>query len=240
MAALLATTDSGSLAISDTRDGLDYTLECPNTSRGNDTLELIDSGLISGSSIEMIVRSDHFEYGGAGVPTRHLDEVQLRSISPVSTPAYPDATTARRSLDLASQSFARQFDADEDEVRYDLENGNAARYFTRTDLQVAVPVPPTPLDVASGALVEARSAQPSSDGGLDIKRRLLALRKRKMDAELTPLQRAAQEYRETTADLTTRQARLRSSQTGLDVVESRSVVRQLVRHRRGALAPRRA
>jgi HK97 family phage prohead protease len=159
--ALLATVDSGTLDISNTSAGLGYEFECPNTSVGNDTLEYIDSGLIRGSSIQMQVRGDHFERRG-GTVTRHLDEIQLMALSPVATPAYPDATIQRRSLDLAFASFATQFDASEEEVRHDFETGNTARYFdNRNPVVIDVKPVPTPLAVA-----ERRSSD-----DLDLRRR---------------------------------------------------------------------
>jgi hypothetical protein len=58
---------------------------------------------------------------------RHLVSIRLNEISPVSTPAYTQTSTALR-------SFARQFDADPDDVMRDAAAGELRRYFTRTDV----------------------------------------------------------------------------------------------------------
>jgi HK97 family phage prohead protease len=120
--ALLGTVDSGTLDIVDTREGLDYTIDLPNTTAGNDALEYVSRGLIKGSSISMQVYSDHFEMRGAGLPTRYLEGVRLLAISPTSAPVYAETTVSMR-------SFAAQFDAELSAVVADAQNGQLSRYF---------------------------------------------------------------------------------------------------------------
>jgi Caudovirus prohead serine protease len=112
-ARLLGTVESGTLTITDTRDGLDYTIDLPATTAGNDALEYVSRGLMRGSSVAMQVYSDHFEMRGAGLPVRHLEGVRLTAISPVSM-----------------RSFATQFDADLDDVVRDAQTGQLSRYFS--------------------------------------------------------------------------------------------------------------
>lgn len=159
---LLGTVDSGSLDIVDTKDGLDYTIDLPSTTAGNDALEYVSRGLIKGSSVSMQVYADYFTHnGGAGLPTRHLEGVRLLAISPVSVPAYSEATVSMR-------SFATQFDADLDDVVRDAQNGELRRYFPDNRQPVYIDLGqrdavPTPLD----------AAQRSHGGRIDLQRRRL-------------------------------------------------------------------
>jgi HK97 family phage prohead protease len=190
-AALLGTVDSGTLEIADTRDGLDYTIDLPNTTAGNDALEYVSRGLIKGTSVSMMVYADHFEMRGAGLPTRYLEGVRLMAISPVSVPAYAEATVSMR-------SFAAQFDAELDAVVADAENGRLSRYFDNRH-PVVIDTSPTPLAVAqrshSGGDIDlqrrrlesnARKIQmdtgrrPDEPRPMSIEQRLLELRRRKM------------------------------------------------------------
>jgi HK97 family phage prohead protease len=146
--ALLGTVDSGTLDIVDTRDGLDYTVELPNTTAGNDALEYVSRGLMRGSSVTMQVFSDHFEMRGAGLPTRHLEGVRLLAISPTSAPVYAETTVSMR-------SFAAQFDADLSEVVADAANGQLSRYFDNRH-PVVIDTSPTPLAVAQRSMSKSK------------------------------------------------------------------------------------
>ncbi len=58
---------------------------------------------------------------------RHLLSGSLKDVSIVADPAYDAATVSVRSF--AAHSFARQFDASEDDVIRDFHNGELRRYF---------------------------------------------------------------------------------------------------------------
>jgi uncharacterized protein len=208
---LLGTTDSGTMRVKGMPEGVDFEVDLPQTTAGNDTYELHKRGDLRYASMGFQSFEGEFRREGS-VVVRHLISIRLQEISPTATPAYWDTASALRSL-------SSQVGEDPEDIERLAAQGELRSLFPPRQ-PVHIDMAPTPLDV-----VEARSAEPSSDGGLDIRRRLLALYKRKMDAELTPRQRAMQEYRRTTADLTTRQARLRLSQTRIDEIEARSLGR---------------
>jgi HK97 family phage prohead protease len=125
---LLGATASGTLhlEIIPTR-GLDYVVDLPNTSAGNDVLELTTRHDLQNSSFSFQVYDQDFTRDGdSGVPVRHLISVRLIDVSPVATPAYPDATVGLRSP-------AIQFDADPSDV-FDMARENQlGKLFCRTD-----------------------------------------------------------------------------------------------------------
>lgn len=96
--ALLARTKNGSLTFDDREDGLHFFFEAPNTTVGNDALELVRSGLASGTSFGMIVVKDDW----ANTQERHIKEARLLEVSVLaSLPAYPDSKVYARSLSEA-------------------------------------------------------------------------------------------------------------------------------------------
>jgi HK97 family phage prohead protease len=150
---LLATTDSGSLRLSDDPAvGLSYEADLPNTGAGRDTYELVGSGRIRHSSMGFNCIQDEFRREGA-VVVRHLLAIRLQELSPVAVPGYLNTSAAVRSL-------AAQVGEDPQDVEARAAQGELRSLFTRTDLQVAAPVtvPPTPLDVA-----EARGSRDDTD-----------------------------------------------------------------------------
>lgn len=95
--ALLGTTRAGTLTLREDAKGLAFTLEVPNTSHGNDVLELVKRGDIQGCSFGFHVRSDNWTAGDKF--TRELLDVDLSEITLTANPAYPSTTAALRSLD---------------------------------------------------------------------------------------------------------------------------------------------
>lgn len=208
---LLGTTDSGTMRVKDMPQGVDFEVDLPNTSAGNDTYELHRRGDLRYASMGFQVFEDEFRREGA-IVVRHLISVRLQEISPTAQPAYWDTASALRSL-------SSQVGEDPEDVERLAAQGELRSLFPDRN-PVVVDMAPTPLAVAQRSHDEARSVP---DNGLEIRRRRLELMRRRADWELTPRQRAAQEYRQRTADITTRQARLRLAQTRLDVVEARSL-----------------
>lgn len=99
---LLARTESKTLTLEIDERGLKYSFEAPNTTAGNDLLEYLKRGDISGSSFAFNVKSDTWiEPEKEGEPARRtINEIgKLFDVSPVVTPAYPDTTVAKRSLE---------------------------------------------------------------------------------------------------------------------------------------------
>jgi len=95
---LLGTSSAGTLRLSNESDGLAYEIDLPDTTVGRDVAVLLERGDITGSSFGFRTIADSWEKSGDGFPVRTLKEVALRDVGPVTFPAYPDASSALRSL----------------------------------------------------------------------------------------------------------------------------------------------
>ncbi len=97
---LLARTKSGTLTLSVDQKGLMYECELPNTRLGQDLLELIERGDIAESSFAFAVDVQEWDEQEDAPAIRTIKKVKrLYDVSPVTYPAYPDATVAKRSLE---------------------------------------------------------------------------------------------------------------------------------------------
>lgn len=95
---LLASTKNNSLKLEDTNEGLRFEFELPETTLGNDVLEMIRSGLVDGVSFGARVIKDRWE----GAKRRFLKEVALHEISLCpQDQAYPGSICAVRALSEA-------------------------------------------------------------------------------------------------------------------------------------------
>jgi len=160
---LLGDVESGTLRLSNEARGLHYEVDLPNTTAGNDCYELVRTGRIRHSSMGFQSFEDEFHRDGS-LLVRHLVSIRLTEVSPTAQPAYPDTSTAIRSL-------ASQVGEDPEDVAALAEQGELRALFTRTDLHVTAPPTVEP------ALVEARSVTPG-----DLQRRLNENRARQMEA----------------------------------------------------------
>lgn len=104
---------NGSLTIGTDDTGLFYEFEAPDTRAGNDLLESIRRGDIDQSSFSFSVDDEGQAWeekqdgDGPVMMTRTIKRVsRLYDVSPVTYPAYPDATVAIRSLEQFRQSEA--------------------------------------------------------------------------------------------------------------------------------------
>ena len=95
----------GTLSIGTDERGLWYEFEAPDTQAGRDLMESIKRGDIDQSSFAFTVGKDgqsweeRQEGDGPTIVTRTIKKVsRLYDVSPVTYPAYPDATVAVRSL----------------------------------------------------------------------------------------------------------------------------------------------
>lgn len=80
--------------------GLKYTFEAPNTSTGNDVLELIKRGDVKGSSFAFVVAPEGDEWidRGDGNYIRYINHIAgLYDVSPVVNPAYEGTSVSARS-----------------------------------------------------------------------------------------------------------------------------------------------
>ena len=101
---LLGRTSSGTLRLWTTDEGLHYELDAPDTTLGRDLRALAARGDVTGSSFAFTVSEDAWEKRDGGKVRRVLSIDRLFDVSLVSTPAYPDASVALRSL----QQFEEQ------------------------------------------------------------------------------------------------------------------------------------
>lgn len=98
---LLGRTKSGTLQLSVDEVGLKFRCELPNTTLGNDVMELVKRGDLSQCSFGFTVAEDEWERID-GKPVRTIKKINtLAEISLVSIPAYEDTdvAVAKRSLE---------------------------------------------------------------------------------------------------------------------------------------------
>lgn len=90
---LLGRVSSGTLRIAADARGLYYEVDLPNTSYANDLVELMKRGDVNQSSFAFLIERDRWEERD-GKTYRIIEKVsRLLDVSPVSQPAYPDATS---------------------------------------------------------------------------------------------------------------------------------------------------
>jgi uncharacterized protein len=95
---LLGRCASGTLKVRSTDEGLEYTVEAPDTTLGRDVCTLMKRGDITGSSFAFYTNDDKWEQRADGTTVRTVLSAQLMDVSPVTSPAYPAATASVRSL----------------------------------------------------------------------------------------------------------------------------------------------
>lgn len=177
---LLGTTAARTMRLLNGASALEWEVDCPNTNAGNEALEHVRIGNIRGSSVEMLVYDDAFEFR-ADMPIRHVNSARLIGVSAVCMPAHPDSSVSMRSLTFG---LARQFDADPDEIAELVAQGEIRSLFQRTDI-------PTPLEVAHRSIDPAAAA-----GELELRRRRNAMRAREAGYDPSdPGQRLLEWYR---------------------------------------------
>ncbi|HUU96344.1 MAG TPA: HK97 family phage prohead protease [Phycisphaerae bacterium] len=96
---ILGRTKSGTLTLSEDKSGLLAEIVPPDTTAGRDAMESIKRGDIDGMSFAFTTRQDAWEYDDDG-DLRTLEDVDLRDVSVVTYPAYPDTSVAVRSRDI--------------------------------------------------------------------------------------------------------------------------------------------
>jgi HK97 family phage prohead protease len=130
---LLGTTGAGTLRLGVDNVGLTYEADLPRSRA--DVYELIQRRDVQKSSFAFrVIGNDGDEWGlsDQNFPQRTLLSVDLMDVAPVNMPAYPDTTSAVRSL-------ARHKDADEEEVRKLAREGELRKFFIRTDIDGGKP-----------------------------------------------------------------------------------------------------
>ena len=109
---ILARTASGTLRIYEDERGLKYEFEAPHTTAGNDVLQMIKRGDINQSSFGFTVEKDSWAKRD-GTTYRTINKVKrLYDVSPVTFPAYPEASVAVRKLEEINLEENRTFEND--------------------------------------------------------------------------------------------------------------------------------
>jgi HK97 family phage prohead protease len=116
---LLARTASGTLEVKEDDKGLYYRFEMPNTSYGNDLLELYKRGDLTQSSFGFTVDKDSWRLED-GQHVRYIESVSsLFDVSPVVYPAYTAASSGLRSAEPNGEGEAEEArEKTEKEVNY--------------------------------------------------------------------------------------------------------------------------
>ena len=120
---LLARTTSGTLELKEDEKGLYYRFEMPNTSYGNDMLELFRRGDLTQSSFGFTVEKDNWRMED-GQQVRYIERVgSLFDVSPVVYPAYTAASSGLRSAEPQGESAAEVArETPTEELNYNLHN----------------------------------------------------------------------------------------------------------------------
>lgn len=123
---VIGRTKAGTLRLAEDNKGLFVEIDLPNTSDGRDLAVQLERGDISGMSFGFRVTHEEWDETGQ-IPTRTIHQVDLREVSAVAFPAYPDTTLALRSLEEARK-----------EVRRKNFNAAAQRVRMKTDLDLRI------------------------------------------------------------------------------------------------------
>lgn len=101
---VLGRSSAGTLRLSIDDVGLRYEIDMPNTSFARDLMESVRRGDIKESSFKFTVLKDEWSESDEGTVRSIQQFGRLLDVSPVTYPAYPDATVAQRSLEEWKQS----------------------------------------------------------------------------------------------------------------------------------------
>lgn len=99
---ILGRTTSGTLRLGQDEKGLWYEYDSPDTSYARDLLVSMDRGDVDQSSFQFQIErgGDKWDLGEDGLALRSISKVKrLLDVSPVTIPAYPDTTVAKRSME---------------------------------------------------------------------------------------------------------------------------------------------
>ncbi len=109
---ILGRSTAKTLRLSVDSKGLKYDIDAPNTQVGRDLLVSIDRGDITESSFAFRVEDDAWSEDDDGMIVRTIRKFRkLFDVSPVTYPAYSDATVALRGLDLFLESDAENYES---------------------------------------------------------------------------------------------------------------------------------
>ena len=101
---VLARTSSGTLKLNVTGNAMEYEFEAPNTTLGNDLLEMVKRGDVYQSSFAFTVEAEDWQERQGMKPKRVIRSIKkVYDVSPVTYPANPDTMVAKRSYDATKE-----------------------------------------------------------------------------------------------------------------------------------------
>jgi HK97 family phage prohead protease len=101
---VLARTSSGTLKLNVTGNAMEYEFEAPNTTLGNDLLEMVKRGDVYQSSFAFTVEKESWHEMEGSKPKRVIRSIKkVYDVSPVTYPANPDTMVAKRGYDATKQ-----------------------------------------------------------------------------------------------------------------------------------------
>lgn len=109
----------GSLKLTLTERGLEFSFNAPNTVFGDALLEGISRGDFDACSFAFLVKDQHWEENGDGTYTRNIlsfdliDEISILS----QMPAYPQTNVATRALDTFKEEIRAKEEAEKEAER---------------------------------------------------------------------------------------------------------------------------
>lgn len=88
------------VSLSEDATGLRYKVKLPDTSFAKDLRQLIKDGIIHQSSFAFTVNEQEWKHSDSKPSVRTIKKIKrLYDVSPVTTPAYPDASVGARSFE---------------------------------------------------------------------------------------------------------------------------------------------
>jgi HK97 family phage prohead protease len=97
---VLARTKSGTLKLKVTNNAMEYEFDAPNTTLGNDLLEMVKRGDVYQSSFAFSVEAEDWQERKGMKPKRVIRGIKkVYDVSPVTYPANPDTMVAKRSYE---------------------------------------------------------------------------------------------------------------------------------------------
>lgn len=102
---VLARTSSGTLKLNLTGKAMEYEFEAPNTTLGNDLLEMVKRGDVYQSSFAFTVEAEDWQEREGMKPKRVIRSIKkVYDVSPVTYPANPDTMVAKRSYEATKET----------------------------------------------------------------------------------------------------------------------------------------
>lgn len=107
----LGSVSAGTLRFNSDTTGLNYDIDLPNNTYGNDAYESVQRGDVDGSSFGFICNDDIWskvQYEGKEIYKRSIVEADLFEVSPCTFPAYDSSEMSCRSLETFKENLGKK------------------------------------------------------------------------------------------------------------------------------------